>query len=91
MNAPNYARLKGPGDFDAPAELEGEPGRIWGDLNEVEQALADSNFFAELCAEYMAEYLIGPHDTYAEAKLMRQMRSLAQHCQQYIDDMEAGK
>lgn len=26
MNAPNYARLRGPGDFDAPAELEDDSG-----------------------------------------------------------------
>ena len=89
MRALAYHRMKGPGDFDAPAELEGEPGPIWGDIGEVETAIADSEFFNDSCAEIMADFLMSGRDSYAEAKFMRQMRVLADRCEAHIDELGA--
>lgn len=85
----NYHGMKGPGDFDAPAELEGEPGPIWGDIGEVETALKDSDFFKDECAEIMADFLISDRDQYSEAKFMRQMRVLADRCEAHINALES--
>lgn len=88
MSGPNYERLKGPGDFDAPAELEGEPGPIWGDIGDVETAIKDSEFFADECAEIMADFLISYRDQYAEAKFMRLSRVLADRCEAHINALD---
>lgn len=79
---------RGPGDFDTPAELEVEPGAIWGDYAEIEDALLGSDFFATACAESMRDYLLGPRDSYADAKFMREIRDLAEKCSTYIDQLE---
>lgn len=89
MSALPFHRMKGPGDFDAPAELEGEPGPIWGDMAEIETTLKDSDFFADECAEIMADFLLSYGDTYAIDKMLRSMRKLADRCHAHIDEKEA--
>lgn len=83
-----FHRMRGPGDFDAPAELERDPGPIWGDLGEVETVLADSEFFADGCVEIMAEFITSGRDSYAEAKFMREMRVLADRCEAHINALD---
>lgn len=75
-------------DNASPAD-DTEPGPIWGDQSEIETTLIDSEFFASECAEIMADFLCSWRDKYAEAKLMRLMRVLADRCHKHIDDTEA--
>lgn len=89
MNSPNYARLKGPGDFEAPAELEGEPGPIWGDQNEIEILLVESETFPAGAAEIMADYLLRGGDKYDKERAMRLFDELADKCRRIIDAKEA--
>lgn len=88
MNGPNYARLKGPGDFDASAEMEADVGGTWGDLVMIEAELRDSEFFADECAEIMADFLTSGRDKYAEEKLLRLMRVLADRCEAHINALD---
>lgn len=81
--------MKGPGDFDTPAEMEGEPGPIWGDQNEIETLLVESDEFKAEAAEIMADYLLRGGDEYDKARMRRLFEELAEKCRRIIDAKEA--
>jgi len=85
MNAYNRAhQLR----IDSQSEPQVFEGGTWGDMAMIEAELKDSEFFADECAEIMADFLTSYRDSYAEAKFMRQMRVLADRCEAHINALD---
>lgn len=74
--------------IDNQSEPQPVEGGIWNDMSDVETALKDSDFFADECAEIMADFLTSYRDSYAEAKFMRLMRVLADRCESHINALD---
>lgn len=71
MNAPNYARLKGPGDFDAPAELEGfEAGKIDERAQELASQYAEDEEKRQTAREWIDDTMDGDWYSDVEAALI---------------------